>query len=330
MRGSQLPQSGRMLPCRHRDLHGHGRHLHASLSVLRRSPWPAPPSRSAVSRVTSREPRARCNFAMSSSHRLIATIFAMVARRILLPASRRFETNVPTPASKYSHRIFAVGGVVHWRYSPAVPPDVFNHNLETVPRLYREVRPGADYKGSLELLTHLFRVLPHVPTKSGLMLGLGETHEEVVSVMEDLRTHGVEMLTLGQYLQPSLHHLAGNTLLDARKNSPSSPRLLPDSGSATRPVDPWCGRPITPNRRRAQLAHYSSVCETFRGRYRGRSVYRSKSPVGTGLESDVPICKARWFQNPNRTDCIGRHARPTRRSTAYTWVNVNFMGPTGE
>ena len=87
------------------------------------------------------------------------------------------------------------------------PPDVFNHNLETVPRLYREVRPGADYKGSLELLRTFSESCPTVPTKSGLMLGLGETHEEVVSVMEDLRAHGVGMLTLGQYLQPSLHHL---------------------------------------------------------------------------------------------------------------------------
>jgi lipoic acid synthetase len=88
-----------------------------------------------------------------------------------------------------------------------VPPAVFNHNLETVPRLYRQCRPGADYAGSLRLLG-LFKALhPAVPTKSGLMLGLGETLGEVEAVMRDLRAHGCEMLTLGQYLQPSAEHL---------------------------------------------------------------------------------------------------------------------------
>lgn len=87
------------------------------------------------------------------------------------------------------------------------PPDVFNHNIETVPRLYREARPGSDYVQSLELLRRFGKEHPNVPTKSGLMLGLGETDEEVEQVMSDLRVHGVGMLTLGQYLQPSLHHL---------------------------------------------------------------------------------------------------------------------------
>lgn len=88
-----------------------------------------------------------------------------------------------------------------------VAPDVFNHNLETVPRLYRQARPGADYQWSLKLLS-AFKVLhPHVPTKSGIMLGLGETKEEVISVMQDLRDHDCNMLTLGQYLQPSREHL---------------------------------------------------------------------------------------------------------------------------
>ena len=88
------------------------------------------------------------------------------------------------------------------------PPDVFNHNLETVPRLYKKVRPGSDYAWSLELLRR-FKVLhPGVPTKSGLMLGVGETLDEVEQVMRDLRDHGCNMLTLGQYLQPSVHHLA--------------------------------------------------------------------------------------------------------------------------
>lgn len=87
------------------------------------------------------------------------------------------------------------------------PPDVFNHNLETIPRLYRQARPGADYAGSLELLRRVKERHPGIPTKSGLMLGLGETLDEVEQVMRDMRAHGIEMLTLGQYLQPSAHHL---------------------------------------------------------------------------------------------------------------------------
>jgi lipoic acid synthetase len=87
------------------------------------------------------------------------------------------------------------------------PPDVMNHNLETVPRLYKQARPGSDYQNSLNLLKQFNEMYPHVPTKSGLMLGLGETDDEIIQVMQDLRAHGVSMLTLGQYLQPSIHHL---------------------------------------------------------------------------------------------------------------------------
>ena len=87
------------------------------------------------------------------------------------------------------------------------PPDVMNHNLETVPRLYKQARPGSDYQNSLNLLKMFSEMYPHIPTKSGLMLGLGETDDEIVQVMQDLRAHGVTMLTLGQYLQPSIHHL---------------------------------------------------------------------------------------------------------------------------
>jgi lipoic acid synthetase len=87
------------------------------------------------------------------------------------------------------------------------PPDVFNHNLETVPRLYKKARPGADYAWSLDLLARYKAMQPSVLTKSGLMLGLGETYEEVVEVMRDCREHQVDMLTLGQYLQPSRDHL---------------------------------------------------------------------------------------------------------------------------
>lgn len=89
----------------------------------------------------------------------------------------------------------------------ASPPDVFNHNLETVPRLYKAVRPGADYAWSLELIKRFKSLFPAIPTKSGLMLGLGETLDEVAAVMRDLRAHDCDMLTLGQYLQPSKHHL---------------------------------------------------------------------------------------------------------------------------
>ncbi|SIN99258.1 lipoyl synthase [Salinivibrio sp. ES.052] len=87
------------------------------------------------------------------------------------------------------------------------PPDVFNHNLETAPRLYRKARPGANYQWSLDLLKKFGEMHPNVPTKSGLMMGLGETKEEIIEVLKDLRAHGVTMLTLGQYLAPSRHHL---------------------------------------------------------------------------------------------------------------------------
>jgi lipoyl synthase len=89
----------------------------------------------------------------------------------------------------------------------AAPPDVMNHNLETVPRLYRRARPGGDYAHSLRLLREFKQLHPAVPTKSGLMVGLGETDEEILAVMHDLRAHDVDMLTIGQYLQPSPHHL---------------------------------------------------------------------------------------------------------------------------
>ena len=86
------------------------------------------------------------------------------------------------------------------------PPDVMNHNLETVPRLYQQARPGSDYHHSLKLLKDFKAVHPNIPTKSGVMLGLGETDAEILDVMRDLRAHDVDMLTLGQYLQPSQHH----------------------------------------------------------------------------------------------------------------------------
>ena len=89
----------------------------------------------------------------------------------------------------------------------AAPPDVMNHNLETVPRLYKEARPGSDYAFSLNLLKKFKALHPGVPTKSGLMVGLGETDEEILAVMRDMRAHDIDMLTIGQYLAPSGHHL---------------------------------------------------------------------------------------------------------------------------
>ena len=89
----------------------------------------------------------------------------------------------------------------------AAPPDVMNHNLETVPRLYKEARPGSDYAFSLNLLKKFKALFPHVPTKSGLMVGLGETDEEILAVMQDMRAHDIDRLTIGQYLAPSGHHL---------------------------------------------------------------------------------------------------------------------------
>ena len=87
------------------------------------------------------------------------------------------------------------------------PPDVMNHNLETVPRLYRQARPGSDYTHSLRLLKEFKARFPRIPTKSGLMVGLGETDEEIVAVMRDMRAHDIEMVTIGQYLQPTRDHL---------------------------------------------------------------------------------------------------------------------------
>jgi lipoic acid synthetase len=89
----------------------------------------------------------------------------------------------------------------------ACPPDVMNHNLETVPRLYKQARPGADYRNSLKLLKDFKARFQEIPTKSGLMVGLGETDDEILEVMRDLREHDVEMLTIGQYLQPTRGHL---------------------------------------------------------------------------------------------------------------------------
>jgi lipoic acid synthetase len=119
------------------------------------------------------------------------------AIRALSPATQ-IEVLVPDFRGRLERALAILGDA---------PPDVMNHNLETVPRLYRAVRPGSDYAHSLALLQAFKLRHPDVPTKSGLMVGLGETDDEIVETMRDLRAHGVEMLTIGQYLQPSNAHL---------------------------------------------------------------------------------------------------------------------------
>jgi len=116
------------------------------------------------------------------------------------------------------------------------PPDVMNHNLETVPRLYRQARPGSDYAHSLQLLADFKAEHPHVPTKSGLMVGLGESNDEILAVMRDLRAHHVDMLTVGQYLQPSTHHLPV-----ARFAHPDEFRMLEEEATRMGFVNAACG-----------------------------------------------------------------------------------------
>jgi len=127
-----------------------------------------------------------------------AELFALTIQAIReqIPACK---VEVLVPDFRGSHRAMEIVMNAH--------PDVLNHNTETVPRLYRQVRLGARYERSLEMLAYAKRVRPHVPTKSGLMLGLGETGNEVREVMRDLRAHQVDILTLGQYLRPSARHL---------------------------------------------------------------------------------------------------------------------------
>jgi len=127
-----------------------------------------------------------------------AELFAMVIREI---RQRVPGCGVEVLIPDFQGNLEAVETVMEAR------PDVLNHNTETVPRLYRQVRLGARYERSLEVLQHARRTRPETPTKSGLMLGLGETAEEVLQVMRDLRAHGVGILTLGQYLRPSPKHL---------------------------------------------------------------------------------------------------------------------------
>ena len=112
------------------------------------------------------------------------------------------QTTIETLVPDFRGRLERALGIL-----AAAPPDVMNHNLETVPRLYKQARPGSDYAHSLKLLGDFKARHPQVPTKSGLMVGLGETDEEILQVMRDMRAHDIDMLTIGQYLAPSGHHL---------------------------------------------------------------------------------------------------------------------------
>jgi lipoic acid synthetase len=118
-----------------------------------------------------------------------------------LSPSTRIEVLVPDFRGRLEKALDIFAG------DPQGLPDVMNHNLETVPRLYKQARPGSDYAHSLKLLMDFKARFPQIPTKSGLMVGLGETDEEILEVMQDMRAHHIDMLTIGQYLAPSNHHL---------------------------------------------------------------------------------------------------------------------------
>ena len=136
----------------------------------------------------------------------------------------------------------------------AAPPDVMNHNLETVPRLYKEARPGSDYAFSLNLLKRFKAFAPGVPTKSGLMVGLGETDDEILQVMRDMRAHGIDMLTIGQYLAPSGHHLPVRRYVHPDTFRDVRARGLRRWASRMPRSARWCARATTPTSRRTRQA----------------------------------------------------------------------------
>jgi lipoic acid synthetase len=193
----------------------------------------------------------------------------------------------------------------------AAPPDVMNHNLETVPRLYKEARPGSDYAHSLKLLKDFKALHPDVATKSGLMVGLGETDEEILQVMRDLRAHDVDMLTIGQYLQPSEHHLPVRATC-IRTPSRCTRKKRTRWASRTRPSARWCARAITPisrrmgpawSERRVRIMRAPQVCAArhavkpspqrcglvrFGVRYRHRlSAHADRRPCGCAIQSNA-------------------------------------------
>ena len=180
--------------------------MHPALSVLRRRPWTSRP-------LDVHEPLnlAKTIAALKLSYVVITSVDrddlkdggaqhfvdCIRATRELSPTTQ-IEVLVPDFRGRLDRALAIL---------EAAPPDVMNHNLETVPRLYRHARPGSDYAHSLQLLQEFKRRVPNVPTKSGVMVGLGETDDEILQVMRDLREHDVDMLTVGQYLAPTLHHL---------------------------------------------------------------------------------------------------------------------------
>ena len=139
----------------------------------------------------------------------------------------------------------------------AAPPDVMNHNLETVPRLYLQARPGSDYAHSLKLLKDFKAEHPETPTKSGLMVGLGETNEEILEVMRDLRAHDVDMLTVGQYLQPSAHHLPV-----LRYVSPDEFKMFETEAQKMGFMHAACGPMVRSSYHADQMAHEAGIVVT--------------------------------------------------------------------
>ncbi len=146
----------------------------------------------------------------------------------------------------------------------AAPPDVMNHNLETVPRLYRHARPGSDYSHSLTLLKEFKQRVPGVPTKSGLMVGLGETDDEILRVMRGLRAHDVEMLTVGQYLAPTAHHLPV-----LRYVHPDTFRMFKSEAAKMGFVHAACGPLVRSSYHADQQAHSAGIGSTSLGAAEG-------------------------------------------------------------
>src|SRR5215213_370069 len=201
VRGGGLSQHRRMLEAEARHLHDHGRHLHAGLCLCN----------VATGKPGALNPHEPANIAeavgkLGLGHVVVTSVdrddlldggaghFAQVISALHLQAP---NTTVEVLTPDFLRKEGAIATVV------AARPDVFNHNLETVPRLYPTIRPGARYFTSLQVLAKVKEIDPSMFTKSGLMVGLGETREEILQVMDDLRAADVDFLTVGQYLQPT-------------------------------------------------------------------------------------------------------------------------------
>jgi len=206
LRKRALPEHGRVLGARHRDLHDSWRYLHARMRVLRRAFGKpvGPPDEDEPFRVAEAVAKLGLRYAVVTSvnrddqpdggAHIFARTIEEIRRRV---PGCKVEVLIPDFRGDWN----ALDVVL------AVRPDILNHNMETVPRLYRQVRKGAVYERSLELLRRSKKAHPEVPTKTGLMLGLGEEKDEVLATMQDLATQGTNILTLGQYLQPTREHL---------------------------------------------------------------------------------------------------------------------------